>query len=120
VKKPSRLIALSFIMVLCLLIYRLAEQRLRQRLQQSKQTIPNQVNKPTDRPTMRWVFQCFEGIELLHIRIDSTFQTRILRLHPLASLDPPLAWPCLPTILFFVFLKLRNRVFLCKERGEER
>ena len=70
-------------MVLCLLIYRLAEQRLRQRLQQSKQTIPNQVNKPTDRPTMRWVFQCFEGIELLHIRIDSTFQTRILRLHPL-------------------------------------
>ncbi len=83
VKKPSRLIALSFIMVLCLLIYRLAEQRLRQRLQQREQTIPNQVNKPTDKPTMRWVFQCFEGIELLHIRVGSTFQTRILRLQPL-------------------------------------
>ena len=83
VKKPSRLIALSFIMVLCLLIYRLAEQRLRQRLQQSEQTIPNQINKPTDKPTMRWVFQCFEGIELLHIRVGSTFQTRILRLQPL-------------------------------------
>ena len=83
VKKPSRLIALSFIMVLCLLIYRLAEQRLRQRLQQNQQTIPNQVNKPTDKPTMRWVFQCFEGIELLHIRVGSTFQTRILRLQPL-------------------------------------
>lgn len=26
----------------------------------------------------------------------------------LASQDPPLAWPCLPTNLFFVFLKLRN------------
>ena len=83
VKKPSRLIALSFIMVLCLLIYRLAEQRLRQRLQQSQQTIPNQINKPTDKPTMRCVFQCFEGIELLHIRVGSTFQTRILRLQPL-------------------------------------
>jgi transposase len=83
VKKPSRLIALSFIMVLCLLIYRLAEHRLRQRLQQSEQTIPNQLNKPTDTPTMRWVFQCFEGIELLHIRIGSTFQTRVLRLQPL-------------------------------------
>ncbi len=83
VKKPSRLIALSFIMVLCLLVYRLAEQRLRQRLQQSEQTIPNQVNKPTDKPTMRWVFQCFEGIELLHIRVGSTFQSRILRLQPL-------------------------------------
>ena len=83
VKKPSRLIALSFIMVLCLLIYRLAEQRLRQHLQQSEQTIPNQVNKPTDKPTMRWVFQCFEGIELLHIRRGSTFQVHILRLQPL-------------------------------------
>ena len=83
VKKPSRLIALSFIMVLCLLIYRLAEHRLRQRLQQSEQTIPNQRNSPTAKPTMRWVFQCFEGIELLHIRIGSTFQTRVLRLQPL-------------------------------------
>jgi transposase len=83
VKKPSRLIALSFIMVLCLLVYRLAEQRLRQRLQESEQTIPNQINKPTARPTMRWVFQCFEGIELLHIRVGSTFTTRILRLQPL-------------------------------------
>ncbi len=83
VSKPSRLIALNFIMVLCLLIYRLAEHRLRQRLQQSKQTIPNQRNSPTAKPTMRWVFQCFEGIELLHIRIGSTFQTRVLRLQPL-------------------------------------
>ena len=33
-----------------------------------EQTIPNQVNKPTDRSTMRWVFQCFEGIDLLSIR----------------------------------------------------
>lgn len=83
VKKPSQMQALSFIMVLCLLVYRLAEQRLRQRLQQSKQTIPNQTNKPTDKPTMRWIFQCFEGVELLHIRVGSTFQTHILRLQPL-------------------------------------
>ncbi len=84
VKKPSHLIALSFIMVLCLLIYRRAEQRLRQRLQQSEQTIPNQVNKPTDKPTMRLsCSNAFCGIELLHIRVGSTFQTRILRLQPL-------------------------------------
>jgi transposase len=70
-------------MVLCLLVYRLAEHRLRQRLQESQQTIPNQVNKPTDKPTMRWVFQCFEGIELLHIRIGSMLQTRVLRLQAL-------------------------------------
>src|SRR2546421_730824 len=69
VKKPERIMALSFIMVLCLLIYRLAELRLRARLAETQQTIPDQVHKPTARPTMRWVFQCFEGIERLHINI---------------------------------------------------
>ena len=83
VKKPERLIALSFIMVLCLLVYRLAERHLRQSLQQNQETVPNQINKPTDRPTMRWIFQCFEGIELLHIRTRSAFQIRVLGLQTL-------------------------------------
>jgi hypothetical protein len=60
--------ALSLVMVLWLLVYRLAEHRLREQLAVTGPTIPSQVNKPTDRPTMRWVFQCFEGIDLLHIR----------------------------------------------------
>ena len=72
VKKPERIMALSFIMVLCLLIYRLAEFRLRGRLAETQQTIPDQVHKPTARPTMRWVFQCFEGIELLHVQTAAT------------------------------------------------
>jgi hypothetical protein len=41
------------------------------------------VNKPTARSTMRWVFQCFEGIELLHIRMGDTTQSLVLRLQPL-------------------------------------
>ena len=53
VKKPERIIALSLIMVLCLLVYRLAEYRLRTRLAETEQTIPDQVHKPTARPTMR-------------------------------------------------------------------
>jgi len=53
VKKPERIMALSFIMVLCLLSYRLAEVRLRSRLAETQQTIPDQVHKPTARPTMR-------------------------------------------------------------------
>jgi transposase len=83
VKKPERVMALSFIMVLCLLVYRLAEHVLRRQLQASSQTVPNQVNKPTDRPTMRWILQCFEGIDLLHIRIGSHWQTHVLGLQPL-------------------------------------
>jgi len=83
VKKPERVVALSFIMVLSLLVYRLAEHLLRSRLAQTEETIPNQVNKPTKRPTMRWIFQCFEGIDLLHIRIGSSFQTQVLGLQAL-------------------------------------
>src|SRR5712692_395292 len=59
VKKPERVIALSFVMVLCLLVYRLAEHLLRRQLLATEQTVPNKVNKPTARPTMRWIFHCF-------------------------------------------------------------
>ena len=65
VKKPERIVALSLVMVLCLLVYRLAEHRLREQLAATGQTVPNQLSKPTDRPTMRWMFQCFEGISLV-------------------------------------------------------
>ena len=83
VKKPERVIALSFIMVLCLLVYRLAEQLLRRQLVATEQTVPNQINKPTNRPTMRWIFHCFEGIDLLHIRIGSHWHTQVLGLQAL-------------------------------------
>ncbi len=60
--------ALSLVMVLCLLVYRLAEHRLRERLATTGQTVPNQLKQPTDRPTMRWMFQCFEGINLVRFQ----------------------------------------------------
>jgi transposase len=65
VKKPERIVALSLVMVLCLLVYRLAENRLREQLAATGQTVPSQVSKPTTQPTMRWIFQCFEGISLV-------------------------------------------------------
>ena len=56
VKKPASLMALAFVMVLCLLVYRLAELRVRQRLAVTQQTVPDQLRRPTSRPTMRWLF----------------------------------------------------------------
>jgi hypothetical protein len=46
-------------------LYRLAQHRLRERLAATGQTVPNQLKQPTDRPTMRWMFQCFEGVSLV-------------------------------------------------------
>jgi transposase len=65
VKKVERVMATGFVMVLCLLVYRLAEYRIRQRLAQTDATLPDQLKKPTQRPTLRWLFQCFEGISLV-------------------------------------------------------
>lgn len=61
-KKEERIESLCMIMVLSLLIYSFAEWRLREKLKEKGQTIPNQLNKPTQRPTMRWVFEIFMGV----------------------------------------------------------
>ncbi len=52
-KKPGQIIALDLIMVLCLLVCRLAEHRLRVWLTETGKTIPNQINMPTATPTIR-------------------------------------------------------------------
>ncbi len=93
VKKPERIMALSFIMVLCLLVYRLAELRLRSRVAETQQNIPDQVQKPTARPTMRWVFQCFESIELLHVQTSAASLALVLRLQPVHGLILQLLGP---------------------------
>ncbi len=51
----------------CLLVYTLAQRQLRQRLKQSQSGIKNQLGQLTDRPTLRWIFQCFQAIHLLKI-----------------------------------------------------
>lgn len=83
VKKPERIVALSLVMVLCLLVYRLAEHRLREQLAATGQTVPNQLKQPTDRPTMRWMFQCFEGISLVEFTLPNGPPHR-----DIAGLDP--------------------------------
>lgn len=52
-----------------------------------------QRNKPTNRPTMRWIFQCFEDIDPLQNRIDSRWQSQILGLQSLHQQDLRLLSP---------------------------
>jgi len=94
-KKPERIMALVMIMGLSLLIYALAERKLRQALQEKKDSIPDQKGKPTNTPTMRWVFQTFEGIDVLSVRSgDRVILRQMLNLQPVHSqiirlLGPP-------------------------------
>ncbi len=65
-KNEDRIVALVMIMGLALLIYSIAQKRLREALLRENQTIPDQKEKPTKKPTMRRVFQVFEGITVLY------------------------------------------------------
>ncbi len=64
-KSPKRIAALGMIMALCLLVYNLGQRQLRQALVHDRETIPNQLGKPIDAPTLRWVFQCFMAVHLV-------------------------------------------------------
>jgi transposase len=61
-KKESRIEALAMVMVLCLLLYSVAECKLRTRLEEAKEAIRTQVKKKTQVPTMKWVFFLFRRI----------------------------------------------------------
>ena len=70
VKKPSRMVGLLMVMTLALLVYSVAQRRMRKQLESAGETIPNQINQPTSRPTLRWVFQLLEGIHLVSLDVD--------------------------------------------------
>jgi len=82
-EKPERIMALLTVMCLSLLVYALAERALRTQLAQRDESIPNQLGKPTQRPTMRRIFQMFEGIDVLLIQRPLGIQRQVLNLKPI-------------------------------------
>lgn len=65
VKNPERVEAIAMIMGLCLLVYNLAQRKLRQQLEATNKGVKNQVKKLTNKPTMRWIFQMFQAVHLV-------------------------------------------------------
>ncbi len=56
---------MAMLMGLCLMVYSLGQREVRRQLFEAQTGIPNQLGKLTARPTLRWIFQCFQGIHLL-------------------------------------------------------
>lgn len=71
-KSPKRIEALMMIMTLSLLVYAALEYKTRQLLKEKNVTFPNQLDKEIQNPTMRWIFFCFKGIEVLYIEDKRT------------------------------------------------
>lgn len=64
-KSQKRIEALMMVMTLCLMVYNVAQYKLRQTLKEKNETLPNQLNKQVQNPTMRWIFQIMEGISIV-------------------------------------------------------
>lgn len=93
-KNQKRIVALAVVMCLCLLVYTIAQRYLRNRLEQARASVPNQLGKPTRTPTMRWIFQLFEGVHLLIHKTQSGVKEMVLNMNPIRShiialLGPP-------------------------------
>ena len=86
VKTRRRIEALMMIMTLCLLVYNFAQYRVRKKLQETGDTVPNQLNKPINNPTGKWLFQCMEGIAIVRTKAEALitnitdFRCKIIRL----------------------------------------
>ena len=61
---------LLMVMTLALLVYSVAQRRLRKQLAQNHETVPNQINQPTPSPTLRWIFQLLEGIHRVQVTVQ--------------------------------------------------
>lgn len=71
-KSPSRIAALLCVMTLALLLFALAQRRIRIALEKSDKTVPNQKRRQTKKPTLRWVNQEFEGVDVTRVKSISS------------------------------------------------
>jgi transposase len=90
VKNPERIETMMMLMGLSLLVYTVGQREIRNNLKAEKSSVKNQLNKATEKPTLRWIFQCFQGIHCFKIegieRISnlSKERCRILEFLPVA------------------------------------
>ena len=66
-KNSKRIMALAMLMTLALMVYTLGQRQLRLALAQANASLPDQKGKPTTRPTLRWILQCFLSVHLVFL-----------------------------------------------------
>ena len=66
-EKAERIEALLMVMTLCLMVYAAIQHRIRHELKKQSRFFPDQKKKPYQNPTARWVFFCFQGINVLTV-----------------------------------------------------
>lgn len=73
-KTPRRIEALMMVMTLCLMVYNVSQYKLRRTLVEKQETLPNQLKKQVQNPTLKWVFQIMEGVAIVQFYQDKISQ----------------------------------------------
>lgn len=79
-KKPERIVALMMVMTLCLMVYAIAQYELRAALTAAQDTIPNQLKKETAKPSMKWVYRLFYGVQVITLCLSDVTQEIVINL----------------------------------------
>ncbi len=80
-KKPERIEALLMIMTLSLLVYSIAQRRIRTVLAEKEPVIADSSKKLTTRPTLNRVFQVFQGINMILTGTHKKIYTGLKNVH---------------------------------------
>jgi transposase len=71
-KTAERIEALTMIMTLCIMVYNVAQFKVREALKANEDTLPNQSGKQVQNPTIRWLFRLMNGVTVVRIAIDKS------------------------------------------------
>lgn len=91
-KLPRRIEALMMVMTLCLLVYNVGQYKLRKRLKENNITVPNQLGKEVFNPTLKWIFQIMEGIDVVYFYNESLSRTNREVITNLNKLRKKIIW----------------------------
>lgn len=72
-KKPERIESLLMIIVTSLFVYSATEYIIRKKLNEENKTLPNQVNKEVQNPTVRWIYSMFTNVGRMITDVKSIY-----------------------------------------------
>lgn len=69
-KTPSRIEALMMVMTLCVMVYNFGQYKIRKCLKEHEDSVPDQKGKPTEKPTLQWIFRVLNTVSFVRFKTD--------------------------------------------------
>ncbi len=83
IKNESRIMTMAMIMGLALMVYSLAEEKLRSAFEAHQEIFKDRYRKPTRNPTIRRVFQTWSGIHIWYMKVEGQLiEESVINLRP--------------------------------------